>query len=58
MRQKTKDMPDITMCKGVDCPKKNLCYRYTAKASEYRQSFFTDSPIKNGKCEYFWDNSN
>lgn len=51
-------MPDITMCKGDDCPKKNSCYRYTAKASEYRQSFFTDSPIKNGKCEYFWDNSN
>ena len=51
-------MPDITMCEGADCPKKNSCYRYTAKASEYRQSFFINSPIKNGKCEHFLDNSN
>lgn len=52
-------MPDITMCEGKNCPIKNTCYRYTAKADSY-QTYFTESPyIKNdkiGTCEYWWDN--
>jgi len=32
-------MPDITMCDSVECPRKNECYRYTAKPSEYRQAY-------------------
>jgi hypothetical protein len=47
-------MPDITMCVGTDCPQKETCYRYTAKPSEYRQSYFSVPPIKDGKCEYYW----
>jgi hypothetical protein len=48
-------MPDISMCTGEDCPKKQMCYRHTAKASDY-QSFFMNPPIKDGQCDYFWDN--
>jgi hypothetical protein len=46
-------MPDITMCPGTNCPHKESCYRFTAKASEY-QAFFIYTPIENGKCDYFW----
>lgn len=54
-------MPDITMCPGsegiVKCPKRNECYRYTAKPSEYHQSFFMGLPMNKDKtCGYFWDN--
>jgi hypothetical protein len=42
------------MCKGTNCPHKESCYRYTAKADDY-QSWFTDSPIEeNGKCDMYW----
>lgn len=47
-------MPDITMCSGEGCPLKESCYRYTAKPSEYWQSYFIDPPIKDGECEYYW----
>ncbi len=48
-------MADITMCEGTNCPKKETCYRFTAKPSEYRQSYFTTPPINGDVCEYFWD---
>ena len=48
---------DITKCKGLDCPIKEHCYRYTSKADEY-QSWFVDNPfeITNGdfKCDMYW----
>ena len=47
-------MSDITMCFGTDCPIKENCYRYTATANEYRQSYFTNPPYKKDKCDYFW----
>ena len=51
-------MPDITMCKGqvggIICPYKDKCYRYTAEPNKYRQSFFVELPIKDGKCDYYW----
>ena len=47
-------MPDITMCPGTNCPYKETCYRFTAKPSEYWQSYFTEPPIKDGKCEMYW----
>lgn len=47
-------MSDITKCKGTDCPVKEQCYRYTAKANELWQSYFVEPPIKDGKCEMFW----
>ena len=46
--------PDITMCRGTNCPAKESCYRYTAKPSEFRQSYFMEPPIKDGKCDYYW----
>ena len=32
-------MPDITMCDSVECHRKNECYQYMAKPSEYRQAY-------------------
>lgn len=46
-------MPDITMCEGTGCPLKDDCYRFKAKPSEYRQSYFINPPNKGDKCEYF-----
>ena len=46
-------MPDITMCKGIDCPVNTRCRRYTATPSE-RQSWFTTVPFKDGKCDFYW----
>lgn len=46
--------PDITMCMGTNCPYKETCYRYTAKPSEFWQSWFMEPPIENGKCDYYW----
>ena len=45
---------DITMCKGTDCPLKENCYRFTAKSNDVYQSYFVDPPIKDGKCDMFW----
>jgi hypothetical protein len=47
-------MPDISMCKGTDCPKKEQCYRYTAEPDSHWQSYFTSPPTKDGECGYFW----
>lgn len=47
-------MPDITMCEGTGCPRKESCHRFTAKPSEY-QSYFVTPPVKeDGKCEMYW----
>jgi hypothetical protein len=46
-------MPDITMCPGTNCPQKEKCHRFTAKPSEY-QSYFIETPIKDGKCDMYW----
>ena len=46
-------MADITKCSGLLCPYKETCYRYTAKANEY-QSYFTNPPIKDNKCDLYW----
>jgi len=49
-------MPDITMCKGKDCPLKNNCYRHTVKPSVIHQSYFIEEPYdkKKKNCECFW----
>jgi hypothetical protein len=47
-------MSDITKCHGDNCPVKEDCYRFTAKPDEYWQSWFTESPIENGKCDMYW----
>lgn len=43
------------MCKGTNCPAKESCYRYTAKPNEFMQSWFMEPPIKDGKCEMYWE---
>jgi hypothetical protein len=47
-------MPDITMCKGTACPKKESCYRFKATPSEFRQSYFANAPTEGGACKYYW----
>lgn len=49
---------DGRMCEGVGCDLKKMCYRHTAKPSEYRQAYFIESPIKDGDCDYFWKQEN
>ena len=52
-------MPDISMCTGSGCSKKKTCYRFTAKPSPYRQSYFGGSPVReDGECEYYWETDN
>lgn len=46
-------MSDIAKCRGDECPMKESCYRFTAPSSEY-QSYFVNTPIKDGKCEMYW----
>jgi hypothetical protein len=53
MHNQHKEMADITKCKGDGCHVKGTCYRFTAMAG-MRQSFFVQSPIKDGECEMYW----
>ena len=48
-------MSIITMCSGEGCDLKDECYRHTANPSDW-QSWFMEVPIKDGKCDMFWDN--
>lgn len=47
-------MPDITCCKGDGCPIKQSCFRYLAEPDKGRQSYFSKSPNKGKKCDYYW----
>ena len=48
-------MADITKCSGIGCDLKDSCYRFTANASEFRQAYFMNIPIKkNQTCDYYW----
>ena len=50
-------MTDITMCKGQDCLLRESCYRYTAPANPYRQSYFLTEPLDEiGDCKEWVDN--
>jgi hypothetical protein len=46
---------DISMCGGDNCPKKQLCYRFTAEIVG-RQDFFGNIPFdfSTNSCEMFW----
>ena len=48
-------MADITKCQGTDCALKESCYRYLAPVTEWRQSWFSEFPFKNGKCDHYWN---
>jgi len=42
------------MCQGNDCPYKSDCYRFTATANAWRQSYFMDIPLdNNGDCKEY-----
>ena len=52
-------MADITKCKGINCPIRDNCYRYTARDSGLHQSWFIDDNV--GKmvdnkfsCDVYW----
>jgi hypothetical protein len=49
-------MPDMSMCQGTDCPLKETCYRYTAIANEFRQTYLFDVPYdkEKEKCDFYW----
>lgn len=49
-------MVDITKCFGGDCPLKDKCYRFTAPAGEYMQSYFRKPMNSGNDCEYFSSN--
>ena len=49
-------MADITMCNGNKCEKKNTCYRFLATPSDW-QSYFTETPVKDDKCDYYWEST-
>ena len=48
-------MADITMCSGVGCELKEDCYRFKATKCEFMQTYFTNPPIENNECSYFWE---
>jgi hypothetical protein len=50
-------MTDITKCTGEVCALKQTCYRFTAPMGTY-QSMFVEVPIRNGKCDYYWETFN
>jgi hypothetical protein len=52
-------MTDIAKCKGMDCPVKERCYRFTAESDEFGQTYFMDIPGEfkpDGKfiCDRYW----
>jgi len=49
-------MSDITMCQNEDCPSKEKCFRYTAKALKYQSYAVFAVPEGEKKCEFFWSN--
>jgi hypothetical protein len=50
-------MPDISMCDNKSCPSNKYCYRFTAKPSEFLQSY-ADFSVEEDEmnCSYFWPN--
>ncbi len=44
-------MPDITMCSGQNCEKKETCYRYMAIPSSWQSMFAEEMPED---CKYYW----
>lgn len=51
-------MPDIAMCLAHECTARFKCYRYTATANPWRQTYadFKPSPKTGGKCRDFMKN--
>lgn len=43
------------MCKDSGCLKKDSCLRFKGKPNKHRQSYFIGSPMKDGKCDFYWE---
>lgn len=57
-QRREKEMsPDIAMCRDDKCPSAMVCYRFMARPSGAWQTYFAESPRKEGedKCGYFWE---
>ena len=48
-------MPDISLCSGEGCNKKDTCYRFLAEPNKYRQSYFSAPPLVSKVCEYYME---
>jgi hypothetical protein len=49
-------MPDISLCKGINCNIKDNCYRFKAEPSKFMQSWFFNSPnLDPLNCDYYWE---
>jgi hypothetical protein len=46
-------MADIAMCSNQKCTLRNTCYRFTATAKKFRQSYVAFKQV-NGECDYYW----
>jgi hypothetical protein len=50
-------MADISKCNDTLCPSKEICYRYTAPSSEFRQSWVNTNRESDAyNCDLFWNN--
>lgn len=49
-------MPDISMCTNYGCVDRHRCYRATATADRYRQTYFMPLANKAEDCKSFWPN--
>lgn len=49
-------MVDMAKCFGGDCPLKGKCFRFTAPAGEFRQSYFKNPMNLGENCKYFVSN--
>lgn len=48
-------MSDIAKCQDENCPSKLMCYRYTAPASEFKQSYGIFNREEDAdNCDMFW----
>ena len=54
-------MSDISKCENYECPLKEHCYRWTAPANKFRQTYadfkFTITDDGRIDCEYYWGSS-
>jgi hypothetical protein len=51
-------MPDISMCMGKNCERKETCYRYKAYPSPHWQAYGDFDSGDVSKCGYYWKVTN
>lgn len=45
-------MSDISMCKNLNCPLRESCYRFLAEPSYYQT--YAGFEYKDGDCDHYW----